>query len=135
MFQLEDTGLKTDQPVLEVLRSKNPEACTLTAGSLEAYGGKPLAMVPVDITDMKLETVARLQSGSAGPGEVDSISLQHCLMRFGVTGIGLRQIVGGFGDWMANGQPPWAAYRALIFGRLIGIYNCPRVRLVGMGET
>ena len=123
MLQLEDTCLKTCQPVLEVLRSKNPDTCTPTADSLEAYGGKPPEMVPVDITDMKLETVARRRLGSAGPGEVDSISLQHCLMWFGVDSMGLRQIVGEFGDWMANGQPPWAAYRALVFGRLIGLDN------------
>ena len=49
--------------------------------------------------------------------------------------MGLRNIVGKFGDWMANGRPPWAAYRALILGHLIGLDKCPRVRPVGVGET
>ena len=66
---------------------------------------------------------------------MDSISLQHCLMRFGVASMGLRQSFGEFGDQMANGQPPWAAYMALVFGRLIGLDNCPRVRPVRMEET
>ena len=92
-------------------------------------------MVPVDINDMKLETVARRRLGSAGPGEVDSISLQHCLMWFGVASMGIRQIFGEFGDQMANGRPPWSAYRALVFGRLIRLDNCPRVRPVGMEDT
>ena len=49
--------------------------------------------------------------------------------------IGLWQIIGEFGDWIANGRLPWAAYRALMSGRLIGFNKCPRVRPVGVGET
>ena len=32
-------------------------------------------------------------------------------MRFVVVILGLHQIVEEFGDLMANGRPPWAAYR------------------------
>ena len=35
---------------------------------------------------------------------------------------------------MANGRPPWVAYSALMAGRLIGLYKCPWVRPVGVGE-
>ena len=49
--------------------------------------------------------------------------------------MGLRQIIGEFGDWMANGRPPWAAYRALLLGRLIGLNNFPGVRQAVMEET
>ena len=61
---------------------------------MEAYGGNPPEMIPVDITE---ETVA---TGA------DSKSLKHWLLRFGVAGLGLRHIVGEFGDWMDNGRPP-----------------------------
>ena len=36
---------------------------------------------------------------------------------------------------MANGRPPWAAYRALMLGHLIGLYKCLGVRPVGVGEN
>ena len=73
--------------------------------------------------------------GSAGTGGVESISLKHWMLCFGVARLGLRQIVGDFGDWMANGRPPWASYRALIMGRLIGFDKCPGVISVGVGKT
>ena len=38
-------------------------------------------------------------------------------------------------DWLANGSPPWAAYRAFMSGRLIVLDKQPGVRLVGVGET
>ena len=46
-------------------------------------------------------------------------------MRFGVEIMGLRQIFREFGDWMANGCLPWAAYRALVPGHLIGLDKFP----------
>ena len=65
---------------------------------------------------------------------MDSISPQHGLLWFGVASLGLRKIVGGFGDWMAKGCPPWAAYRALMLGILIGLDTYPKVSSVGVGE-
>ena len=94
LFQPGDTFPKTGQPVLEVLRSKQPKSCHPTALILDAYGGKPLAMVTVNITNETVATVARKLLGSAGPGGVYSASLQHWLLRFGVASMGLRQIVG-----------------------------------------
>ena len=135
VFQLEDTFPKTGQTVLEVLHSKHPEACPLTSRSQEAYGGKPPAMVPEDITDVTVATVTRKLLGSAGKEGVDSISLKHWLMQFGVACLGIRKTVGFLGYWMANGCPLWAAYRALVLGRLISLDKCPGVRIVVMGET
>ena len=36
---------------------------------------------------------------------------------------------------MDFGHKPWAAYRALMSGRLVGLDNCPGVQPVGMGNT
>ena len=36
---------------------------------------------------------------------------------------------------MAIRIPPWASYRALILGRLIGLNKCPGLRPVGVGDT
>ena len=65
---------------------------------------------------------------------MDCIILQHWMLQFGVASLGLRQIVGEIGDWMANGGPFWASYMALMSGRLIILDKCPGVRPVGVGE-
>ena len=44
-------------------------------------------------------------------------------------------IVAEVGEWLSNGRPPWAAYRALMSGRLIALDKSPGIRLVGIGET
>ena len=102
---------------------KAPRGRPLIAIILEAYGRKPPTIAPVEITDAMADTLARRLLGATGPGGVDLVRIQHWLMRFGVASMGLRQSFGEFGDQMANGQPPWAAYMALVFGRLIGLDN------------
>ena len=67
----EDTCPKTGLTVLDILQLKQPEARPLSAHSLEAYGGKPPAMVPEDITDVTVATVTRKLLGSAGKEGVD----------------------------------------------------------------
>ena len=36
---------------------------------------------------------------------------------------------------LGNGRPPWAAYRALMSGRLVALDKQPGIRPVGVGET
>ena len=120
---------------MEVLRSNHPSTRPPMAGSFEAYRGKHLAFVPVNITDKTVASVARRLSGSAGTGGTDSSRLQHWLLWFGVAIVGLQKIVREFGDCMPNGHPPWAAYMELMSGRLVGLNKFPGVRPVGVGET
>ena len=94
VIQAEDTCPIIGQPVLDVLRSKHPEVQPPTAQIMEAYGGKPPAMVPLDITEVTVATVAQLLPGPEGPGGVDSIILQHCLLMFGVASLVLRPVIG-----------------------------------------
>ena len=61
--------------------------------------------------------------------------LQHWLLRFGAASAELRLIIGDFVEWLGNGRPPWAAYRALMSGRLIALYKQPGISPVGVGET
>ena len=68
-------------------------------------------------------------------GRTDSISLQRWLLRFGAASREIRLIVGDFTEWLGNGRSPWAAYRALMSGRLIALDKQPGIRPVGMGET
>ena len=37
--------------------------------------------------------------------------------------------------WLANGIPPWMAYRAFMSGRLIALDKQPGLHPVGVGET
>ena len=91
---------------MEVLRTKHPEARTPTAASLDSYPGRPMELTPVDITKDKVTAVAGRLSGGVGPGETDSVSLQHWLLRFGATSVELRLIVGDFVKYLGNGRPP-----------------------------
>ena len=92
-------------------------------------------MVPVGITDDVVSAVAGRLLGGAGPGGTDSINMQHWLLRFRAESRALRLIVAEMGEWLSNGQPPWAAYSALISGRSIALDKSPGIRPVGIGET
>ena len=37
--------------------------------------------------------------------------------------------------WLSNDNPPWAAYHALMAGRLIALEKNPRVRPIAIGEV
>ena len=126
---------KTGDRVLEVLRAKHPEAWTPTAACLESYTGRPPKLTPVDITDDTVTAVAGRLSGGAGPGGTDSVSLQHWLLQFGAASAELRLIVGDFVEWLGNERPPWAAYWALMSGRLIALDKQPGIRPVRVGDT
>ena len=77
--------------------------------------------------------VAGRLSGEAGLGGTDSVSLQHWLLRFGAASVEIRLIVGDFVEWLGNGRPPWAAYRALMSGQLIALDKQPGIRPVRVG--
>jgi hypothetical protein len=112
----DDIDIKTGMPVIDVLKSKHPEARVPDVGDLPHYDETP-EFVDVDITADTVESVARKLSGSAGPGGIDSVGLSHLLLRFGKTSATLREAVADFTRWMANEMPPWAAYRAMIASR------------------
>ena len=126
---------KTGEGVMEVLHTKHLEARPPIAAILDSYQEQPPELVPVDITNDTVTALARQISGVAGPGGMDSVSLQHWLLRFMVTSGELRLIVADFTEWLSNGRPPWAAYRAMMSGRLIALDTQPGVIPVGVGET
>eukprot|EP00957_Ditylum_brightwellii_P028826 2177773-Ditylum_brightwellii.AAC.1 len=72
--------------------------------------------------------------GAAGPGGVDLIAWQDWLLRFGAASCYLCKAVAAVAWWLANTRPAWAAYRAIVAGRLIALNKCPGVRPVGVGE-
>ena len=120
---------------MEVLRTKHPDALPPSTECLDTYPNNPLVMVPVDIIDNVVSAVAGRLSGVAGPEGTDSVSLQHWLLRFREASGELRQIVAQFGECLSNGRPPWAAYCAMMSGRLIALDKIPGIKPVGIGET
>ena len=135
MLQPDDHCTKTGKRVMEVLHTKHPDARPLSAASLDAYPNNTLEVIPVDITDDVVSVVAGRLSGGAVPGGTDSVSLQHWLLRFGAASGELRLIVAEVGEWLSNGRPPWAAYRAMMSGRLVALDKSPGIRPVRIGET
>ena len=79
--------------MIKVLHTKQPEARTPTAASLDCYTGRPPELTPVDITDDTVTVVAGRLLGGSGPGGTDSVLLQHWLLRFGAASAELRLIV------------------------------------------
>ena len=88
----------------------------------------------VDITEEAVESVAHKISGGSGPGGTDLEAQQGWILKFSEDSTRLRTSVETFVDWLANGIPPWAAYRAFMPGRLIVLDKQPAVRLVGIVE-
>ena len=64
----EETCTKTGERVMEVLRTKHPDARPPSAESLDAYPDNLPEMVPVNITDDVVTAAAGRLSGGAGPG-------------------------------------------------------------------
>ena len=58
VLQPRDRCTKTGDWVVEVLRSKHPEAWTPTAASLYSYPDRPRELTPVDIMDDTVTAVA-----------------------------------------------------------------------------
>ena len=112
----QDACTKTGRPVMEVLLSQHPDSripnledphCTF-----EHYDEVPAAMT-TDCTPEDLETLALRMSRSAGPSSFDAVMLRNCLLRYGRASGKLRQELAEWVEWLSNGSPPWAAYRAL----------------------
>ena len=125
-----DRCKKTGDRVLEVLCAKHLEAWTPIAACLTSYTVRPPELSPVDITDDTVTAVAGRLLGGAGPGGTDSLLLQHWLLRLGAASAELRRTFGDFVEWLGNGRPPWAAYWALMRGRLIALDKQPGIRPV-----
>ena len=61
--------------------------------------------------------------------------MRVCLLRFGHESHLLCEAVAAFTRWLSTDSPPWAAYRALMSGRLIALDKMPGIRPIGIGET
>ena len=64
---------------------------------------------------------------------VDSSAVSGMLLKHGGVRYELRKSLAKIAMWLKNGCPPWAAYRALDWGRLIGLDKNLGVRPLGVG--
>ena len=70
--------------------------------------------------------------GVSGSGGTDLEALQGWLLKFGWHRKILHTSVETFADWISNKKPPWDAYPAFIFGRLILLDRQPGVHPVSV---
>ena len=70
VLQPGDRCTKTGERVMEVLRTKHPEAWTPTLASLDSYPGRLPELTPVEITKDTVTAVAGRLLGGVGPGGV-----------------------------------------------------------------
>ena len=135
----DDQCTKTGRPVLSVLREKHPAMrdpplADADLACFEFYSSTPTPL-PLDITADVVERVAAKLHGAAGPGGTNAVALGNWLLRFGQESERLREEVAQFTRWLSNESPSWAAYRALMAGRLVALDKQPGVRPVGIGEA
>ena len=128
-----DVDTKTGKTVSDVLHSKHPESIVPQPEELEDYKTTP-EFVTLDITADTVQQVSAKLSGGAGPGGIDSTTLQHWLLRFGKESEHLRESIANLTSWLANNSPPWPAYCAIISNRLVALDKCPGVGPIGIGE-
>jgi hypothetical protein len=126
---------KTGDTVEEVLLSKHPAARVPDAAKMPEYPEVP-DLVDLDIMDETVEKIASRPSGSAGVGGSDSHAVSHWLLQFGIASRCLRLAFAKVVEWLSNKTPPWAAYCALMMGRLLApLHKSPGVQPVGvLGE-
>ena len=88
----------------------------------------------MEVAGENVEQTAKRLSGSAGPSGIDSISMSHWLLKFGGANARLRKSIASMVEWLANCYYPWAAFRAMTWGRLVGLDKHPGVRPIGIGD-
>ena len=94
--------------------------------AFEYYHERP-KVLPLDVTAHEIEETVRKMGGSGGPSGADSAMLKDWCTCFGAESEELREELAAWTIWLANGSPPWAAYHALMAGRLVALDKCPGV--------
>jgi hypothetical protein len=80
------------------------------------------------------KAAAHLSSGMGTCG-VESIMLKSWLLRYGVQSECLWEVMVKWVDWLSNGSPPYAAYRAVNKEHTVALNKTPGVWPLGIGEV
>ncbi len=132
-----DLDSKSGRPVIEVLREKHPASRVPSEEDFDAHAGAPncLDSMPVYCFEECVAKAAARLSGSAGPCGVDAEMLKNWLLHHGDHSGRLRDAMATWVDWLSNGSPPYAAYRAVNMVRTVALDKSPGVRPLGIGES
>ena len=117
--------------MLEVLQLKNPNVWAPLSTSIDNYCGPPPERFQMDLTVDTVTTMEWRLLIRDGPGGMYSVSLQNWSLHFGEASMELCIVVLYFDEWLSNHKPPWEAYCASIFRRLIGLEKPRRTYVWG----
>ena len=131
---------KSGKKIVDVLREKHPDMMDPSAAiaepdriAFEPYESTPRVVDRIYTAEV-VEKVASQMGGSAGLSGTDAVDCCKWLLRFGEESKELRDRVAEFVSWLANDNPPFAAYRALVACRLVALDKVPGTRPIGIGE-
>ena len=132
-----DLDSKSGRPVIEVLREKHHASRVPSEEDFDAHVGAPdcLELMPVYCFGECVAKAAAHLSGSAGPCGLDAEMLKNWLLRHGDNSGRLRDAMATCVDWLSNGLPPYAAYRAVNTVRTVALDKTPGMRPLGVGES
>jgi hypothetical protein len=136
-YRPNDLDSKSGRPVIDVLREKNPDCVVPLEEDFDAYpdAANLLDTMPVYCYEECIAKAATRLSGSAGPCGVDAEMLKHWLLCHGAHSEKLREAMADWVDWLSNGLPPYAAYRAANMVQTVALDKCPGVQPLGVDEV
>ncbi len=136
-YRPNDLDSKSGWPVIDVLREKHPECIVPSEWDFDAYldAADLLDTMPVYCYEECIAKAAARLSGGAGPCGVEAELLKHWLLCYGAHSELLREAMAKWVDWLSNGSPPYAAYRAVNTVWTVALDKCPGVRPLGIGEV
>ena len=136
-YRPNDLDSKSGRPVIDVLREKHPECVVPSERDFDEYpdAADLLDTMPVYCYEECVAKAAARLTGGAGPCGVEAEMLKHWLLRYGAHSELLREAMAQWVDWLSNGSPPYAAYRAANTVRTVALDKCPGVRPLGIGEV
>ena len=129
----DDIDDKSGLSVIDALKEKHPKMRDPGPAAMPAYDELP-AFVDLDITADTVRAVAEKMSGGAGLGGIDACALKLMLLQHGGASQALRSSAAKFASWLSNSHPPWAAYRAFQWSRLVALAKNPGIRPIGIGD-
>jgi hypothetical protein len=132
-----DLDSKSGRPVIDVLRDKHPECVVPSEEDFDAYPDAEdlLDNMPVYCYEECVAKATARLSGSAGLCGVEAKMLKHWLLCHGAHSERLREAMADWVDWLSNGSPPYAAYRAVNTVWTIALDKCPGIQPLGVGKV
>jgi hypothetical protein len=132
-----DLDSKSGRPVIDMLWDKHPDCVVPSEWNFDAYldADNLLDTMPVYCYEECVVKAAARLSGNAGPCRVEAEMLKRWLLCHSVHSERLQEAMAYWVDWLSNGLPPYAAYRAVNMVRTAALDKCPGVRPLRVGQV